>query len=324
MPVISIVIPTLGRISFLLDAVEALCKQNVRAWECLVITQSDLDNSALRALAQKTHGRLRVFRLNEPNASLARNVGLLTARGEIVLFLDDDIEICSEDFLQAHLDHYRSERVAGVAGQILGPDRTAVSMRHRWSAKFRNGWLYFPMCFDTQCSIRSGGSGNLSVRRSLAIEVGGMDANYIKGAHREESDFCLRYVAQFGPLVFDPKASIVHLMAPSGGCRVDGMNQGIHPIHHVAGEWYFILKGLQIGTVTFWDLRHHLLCLVRRQIFSPSNRRSVRKVLKATSVSFQGLRRAYLQLRRGPRYIDMDGVGSLYQPVEIPPVQHGA
>ena len=73
--------------------------------------------------------------------------------------------------------------------------------------------------------VRNGASNHLSVRRREALAIGGMDAQFEKGAHREESDFCLRYTDRYGPLLFDPEATLVHLGDQSGGCRTWGINR---------------------------------------------------------------------------------------------------
>ena len=64
--------------------------------------------------------------------------------------------------------------------------------------------------------------------------------NLLKRVHIEESDFCLLN-QQFGKILFEPR-QFVHLGAAQGGCASWGKNDGIHPFHHVFGEWYFILK----------------------------------------------------------------------------------
>lgn len=299
---LSVVIPTIGREDALASTLACLLKQRLQQWECLIINQGPPLTMGLPTHHGRT-SRVRVIHCTEPNASLARNVGLLNSRAEVVLFLDDDLVIESIGFLDAHLGHYADSLSSGVFGQVLNPDRKVRLQRHRFSHLPRVGWLYFPPNFAYQCRVEAGGAGNLSVRRNWAVEVGGMDAQFEKGAHREESDFCLRYTAKYGPLVFEPAASVIHLGASSGGCRTWGSNRGVHPVHHVIGEWYFVLKGLRSGLILWRDLPHHLGRLWARQIWNEDNRWRPGALCSAVARSIQGFSGAKKKLRQGPKHL---------------------
>jgi glycosyltransferase involved in cell wall biosynthesis len=300
-PSLTVMIPSLGRDERLQATARDLARQDYPDWECVIVLQGQASEAQVSRLRAILGERLRVFHADEANASLARNIGLLEARSEVVLFLDDDVVIADPDFLRHHAGHYRAPEVPGVVGQVLGPDRAVRDERHPWSHHPRNGWLYFPSNFNHPAHVRNGTSCNLSVRKEWALAVGGMDAQFEKGAHREESDFCLRLTDRYGLLVFDPKASLVHLGEPSGGCRNWGMNSGVHPLHHVAGEWYFILKGIRGGQILWRDLPHHLFALIRRQILNRPNLQSLRSLWRASRRSLEGLRAALGKLRAGPR-----------------------
>jgi glycosyltransferase involved in cell wall biosynthesis len=299
---ISVIIPTIGRKLELLNTLKDLTNQNLpkENWECLIILQSDISVDSLQEIACRHGIRLRVFFLKTPNASLARNIGLCEAKGRIVLFLDDDVRIESDAFLQNHITNYSRSSIPGVSGQVVNPDLRIREERHKWSYKKRVGWLFFPPNYNRRCVVLNGVSANLSVNREYGISVGGMDTNYSKGAHREESDFCLRLTQKYGPMVFDPSASIIHLGTESGGCRQWGMNRGVHPMHHVVGEWYFILKGLKIGTIRWYDLHYHLLVLIWRQIFNDFNRANISLMPKAILNSIIGFKIALRKLKQIP------------------------
>ena len=300
---ISVVIPTLGRLPFLLATLRDLLKQEQVAWECVVVSQGESDLTQVFELARNARVPLRAFQCLELNASLARNVGLVEATAPVVLFLDDDVRIPSWAFLATHLRHYQDSSVCGVAGQILDNSGRTRGKRHFLSNHSRAGWLYFPFNYERPCQIWSGVSCNLSVRREWAIAVGGMDAQFEKGAHREESDFCLRLTQRHGSLLFDPDASLVHLTASKGGCRNWGMNRGLHPLHHVTGEWYFILKSLREKRILWRDLPHHLLQLHLRQIWNADNKWRPGRILSAVQRSAEGCHLARQKLKEGPRYL---------------------
>jgi glycosyltransferase involved in cell wall biosynthesis len=302
-PFISIVIPTLGREQCLINTIDDLFKQTYSHWECLIVAQGENWEGLTQRLHARFSKQVRVFFLSEANASLARNVGLIEGSGDVVLFLDDDVVIRDLRFLYNHARHFFDRSVSGVAGQIVGASQIVRNDRHWISRLRRNGWLYFPLNFCDSTLVRNGGSGNLSVRRLDAIAIGGMDAHFTKGAHREESDFCLRYTDKYGRMIFDPEASLVHLGEPEGGCRAWGLNSVLHQLHHVAGEWYFILRGLQEHTILLFDIPHHGYMLLRRQIFSWTNIRSPKRLIGALWRCIQGAQVAWRQFRSPNRRI---------------------
>ena len=291
---ISIVIPSLGRKDELYNTINDLSKQSLpkENWEVIVVLQNELDFEKFNLLCERTGINLRVYYSSAPNASLARNIGLIESKSDIVLFLDDDLVIENSDFLNSHITAYSDYSISGVFGQILDPGMSPRSDRHKWSYKKHIGWLFFPSNYDKQCYLENGTSANLSVRREKALDIGGMDIFFEKGAHREESDFCLRLTKKHGLIKFMPEASVIHLGAKHGGCRNWGKNEGVRPVHHVFGEWYFILKGLKIGTVKWYQLHYHLGVLFFRQIWNVYNRKSIGALFKATGRSFKGFFKA--------------------------------
>jgi glycosyltransferase involved in cell wall biosynthesis len=301
---ISIVIPTIGRAEILYSTLQDLCQQDIDNWECLIIAQSPMDFEAIQQLATDTGRNIKLLQCSQPNASLARNIGLLESRGKVVLFLDDDLKIDNPSFLKAHLKNYEAPLVSGVFGQVLNPNKEVRTSRHPRSENSRIGWLYFPPNYNQKCSVRNGASCNLSVRREWAISVGGMDAQFEKGAHREESDFCLRFTQQYGELIFAPEASVIHLSVGSGGCRSWGINRGIHPLHHITGEWYFLLKNLQNGHILWHDLPDHLYVLLRRQIWNEEIKWQIPKLKLALQKSLEGYKAAQQKLKQGPLYLN--------------------
>jgi len=270
---LSVVIPTIGRTENLINTIKDLIKQefDLNQWECLVISQTYIDPEYFIKVIKERKFNIRVYNLKVPNASLARNIGLIESKGEIVLFLDDDIVIKSKKFLLNHIRNYAIESIPGVAGQITDVNCLVRNDRHKWSYKKNVGWLFFPPNFNERVFINNGSGGNLSVRKKFAINVNGMDINFIKGAHREESDFCLRLTHKYGNLVFDPEASVVHLGVETGGNRSWGSSKGIHKFHNIMGEWYFIFNGLKNGTIKLTDIHYHLFVLAGRQIFNKEN-----------------------------------------------------
>jgi GT2 family glycosyltransferase len=84
--------------------------------------------------------------------------------------------------------------------------------------------------------------GNFSIRRELALRLGGFDENFVHVAYRFEAEFAKRALGAGWQIFFEPRASIRHLKAGTGGTRSYGNHlRTIRPSHSV-GEYYFLLR----------------------------------------------------------------------------------
>lgn len=87
---VSVVIATRNRRALLAEAIATVFDQTFEDWELLVMDDASTDDTPLY-LAGLTDPRIRIFRQSVPSErSAARNWGLAEARGEFVMFLDDD------------------------------------------------------------------------------------------------------------------------------------------------------------------------------------------------------------------------------------------
>lgn len=76
---------------------------------------------------------------SEKGANCARNIGLQASSGQIVLFLDDDCVLCSNDYLKNCRElHQKNPSVVGIGGGYLLPpkasyfDRVYNQVQRRW------------------------------------------------------------------------------------------------------------------------------------------------------------------------------------------------
>ncbi|MFH0789293.1 MAG: glycosyltransferase [Pseudomonadota bacterium] len=88
LPLVSVIIPTYNRASFLLEAVDSVFKQTCSDFELIVIDDGSIDGTA-EAL-KKHHPRLIYHYQTNQGVSAARNQGLRMARGKWISFLDSD------------------------------------------------------------------------------------------------------------------------------------------------------------------------------------------------------------------------------------------
>jgi len=292
---ISIVIPTLNRYGLLENTLNGLSKQSVRDFEIIIVDQTDL---SIAKPVIFEHLNIVYHWQEDKSASLARNTGLTIAQSEIVLFLDDDIIIENADFLRDHLKHYEDKCCVGVSGAVLNPGQRFRSDRSALSKNLKYGWLFFPINYDKSIKVFNGWSGNLSVRKSFALDVGGMDGRFEKGALREESDFCFRLCSKYGPLIYDPDAYIIHLGAKTGGVRSFASNDLIKAQHHFNGMFYFMFKN-----IPFYHYPFHFLSFVMIFFKWKNIAKHPFLIFKLGYRTFKGALNGILMTMKGPLYI---------------------
>lgn len=249
-PLISVAIPTYRRETVLLDTINYLLRLDPSAAEILVIDQTEEPSSKtadeLRAMDKA--GSIRWVRLTEPSITHAMNVGLMEAKHDVVLFLDDDVIPCPA-LIAAHARAHKNGCNI-VAGQVLQPgEEPDLESSQSNGFRFRS---------STAQMITEVMGGNFSTKRKLALRIGGFDENFVHAAYRFEADYAARALASGEKIYFEPEASIRHLKASAGGIRSYGNYLTTIKPSHAVGDYYYLLRAKQI--------RHRVLKMLWRPL----------------------------------------------------------
>jgi len=184
---LSVVVPTYNRRDSLRITLEGLARQTepMDSFEVVVVSDGSTDGTdqMLSELASGLPYTLRAFTQSNGGPSTARNRGVREARGEVIVFLDDDVEPLPE-FLCRHRKHHGNEDRVAILGP-MSPDPGRSPIEPVWIAwehaklqeiyeMFRPGGKHFsqkarPMHFY---------SGNASVKRRWILDVGGFDETF--------------------------------------------------------------------------------------------------------------------------------------------------
>jgi hypothetical protein len=178
----SIIIPTFNRAHTVLRAVESVLGQTYTDLEVIVVDDGSTDDTQPR-LAALEDGRLHYFYQSNQGRSVARNTGIVQARGEFVTFLDSD-DAVRPTWLEQLAAAMRQPNVAIVC---CGADVVdACSGAHLTTRLPQPGGpLYdqFRVLFL---------AGTYAVRRELFSAVGGFAP---AAAPRENTELAIRLVA---------------------------------------------------------------------------------------------------------------------------------
>ncbi len=235
---ISIIIPTINRENQLYNTIKSLSFQLFVKFEIIIIDQNKLFNLQNYKKFQTYFNKIpfKIIRQKKTNASRARNEGVKISKYEIVLFLDDDVKIKNKLFLLNHVKNYINTKNFITAGKII--DFPFEGQNRKINAK---NYYFFSLNNNKKIKLYGiGRSCNLSVRKSIYFNLGGMDESFVNGAHKEETDFLFRAKKKKIKVLFDPKCNLIHLKNKTGGIR--SFNTISKIFYSMFGDLYFSMK----------------------------------------------------------------------------------
>jgi O-antigen biosynthesis protein len=118
---ISIIIPTRDKIDLLKRCIESIeQKSTFRNYEIIIVDNGSVEPATLGYFAEKTFQILSDDA--EFNFSRLNNLGARNANGNHLLFLNNDTEVISADWLEALLEHSQRAEVGAVGAKLLYPN----------------------------------------------------------------------------------------------------------------------------------------------------------------------------------------------------------
>jgi GT2 family glycosyltransferase/peptidoglycan/xylan/chitin deacetylase (PgdA/CDA1 family) len=202
----SVVIPTYQRRDIVVRTVAAFERQAFRDFELIVVVDGSTDGTADALASLDLSFPLTVLEQRNQGSGQARNTGVAAGRGELLLFLDDDME-ADPDLLLAH-DRAHREGADLVLGDLpLHPDspRNILSWAVGFWADSRRERLSAPAA---EIRLDDLLSGQVSIARDTFERLGGFDAGFTRGGlfGGEDIDFGYRVMQAGLSVVFDSAA----------------------------------------------------------------------------------------------------------------------
>ena len=229
-PLVSIIIPNKDHIPDLDKCVAAIqTRATYDNYEFIVVENNSTDEGTFeyyRSMEQKYDNFHTVYWDREFNYSLINNFGAQKASGEYLLFLNNDTEIISENFIEEMLGPcmrkevgicgarlYYGDDTIQHAGVIIGYGGIA-GHAFNGMARTANGYFSRIIC---QSDLSAVTAACMMVRRDVFEEVKGLDETLAVAFN--DVDFCLR-VREHGYLVvYDPFCELYHYESKSRGAE---------------------------------------------------------------------------------------------------------
>jgi GT2 family glycosyltransferase/2-polyprenyl-3-methyl-5-hydroxy-6-metoxy-1,4-benzoquinol methylase len=277
-PAVSIVIPVCNRAELTRRCLEALARTvDPAEAEVIVVDNGSTDDTA--AVLASAPPPVRVLR-NAANLGFARasNQGARAARGELLVFLNNDTEP-EPGWLQALRAAAAEPGVGLVGARLLYPGTRRI--QHAGLALNPGGvpdhlWRHAP-----EDDPRAGEPRDLdmvtgaclAIRRELFLALGGFDEGYRNGC--EDVDLCLAVRARGLRVRYEPRAVLLHHEGATAG-RFDHVQDNLARLE---ARWGAVLArmprrpaedfGSPAAPVVIWEgafFRHHSLALVNREL----------------------------------------------------------
>lgn len=165
---------------------------------------SDGTNEMLSTL--RTAYPLRVIAQDRRGPAAARNAAIAAARGELLLFLDDDV-VPQKGLVERHIAfHVENDRVAAI-GRMAAPPEASLPPWLEWEAALLDRQYARMRSGLIATDWRVFYTANASVRRDEVLAVGGFDERFVR---EEDIELARRLAARGVSFHFLPDAVIHH------------------------------------------------------------------------------------------------------------------
>jgi len=220
---VSVIVSTYGmeRIEDTHKAIGSLLRCSDAETEILVVIDR---NEALSAdLEQKFGKEIRLLISETKGLSNARNLGVASAKGEIVAFMDDDAEPCRGWVEKIRKIFLADPKVDAATGRIE-PEWMQPGLDWLPSSLY---WIvsctYMDLPVDTV--VRTVIGTNMAFRKAKLLELGGFhqklgavqkwkkkDGKWVSrtGLVGEERDLCIRLTSSGGRIAYSPEMAVKH------------------------------------------------------------------------------------------------------------------
>jgi GT2 family glycosyltransferase len=227
-PLVSVLVPTRDRPDLLRTCARGVLEETAYSPIELIILDNESAEPETLALLYELQRDPRVRVLPTPGAfnySRINNEGVSAARGEIIVFLNNDIEVVNSEWLREMVSLAIRPEVGCVGAKLLYADRriqhagVVLAPGSLAACVFR-----LKDALDVGYDAQLGGvrgylvvtAACLAIRKRVFEEVGGFDDKNLKVSFNDV-DLCLK-VADFGyRVVWTPFAELFHLEGASRG-----------------------------------------------------------------------------------------------------------
>lgn len=253
-PLVSIIIPNREEKETLKECVESIfSKTSYKNYEIIIVENNSSSSEIFRYYKQLSEDpRIHLIRWKkEFNYSAINNFGVRHAKGDYLLFLNNDVKIIDPDWLTEMLGVCQRKEVGAVGAKLIYPDNTiqhagcivgmggiAGNMFVNMPAE-RTGYLHKASILQDMSCVTA---ACMMMKKSVFQEAGGFTEELAVAFN--DVDLCLK-VRSYGHLiVYDPYVKLYHYESKSRGAEdsEEKVRRFQTEIEYMRCHWLDILK----------------------------------------------------------------------------------
>ncbi len=219
-PKISIIIPSKDKVKVLSACVDSIFQKTTYPhYDISIIDNQSCESDTLRYYKEiRKHPKIRLLSHDKPyNYSAINNFAVPRTDGEFLLFLNNDTEVISPEWLDAMLEHAQQPEIGAVGSLLYYPNG---AVQHAGVIIGKGGGAWHVHKYATAGSadyfsrinlIRNFSAVTaacLMTRRKVFNEIHGFDEKYPRAFN--DVDFCLRLRERGYLVVYTPYAQLYH------------------------------------------------------------------------------------------------------------------
>lgn len=264
-PEVSIIIPVFNQIKLVVESLLSIV-QNTETieYEVIIVDDASIEESANILLDIKNL----VYIKNDINLGFIEtcNRGARIARGNYVVFLNNDVQVC-KDWLRHLLETIKSDDTVGVVGpKIIFPEGRLqeAGALLRADGRVRMIGLYSnpkQERFNYVREVEYCSGVCMLLKRQYFLDIGGFNTDY-RPAYCEDVDLCFRIRKDGYRIIYNPSSVIVHHLSSTTNLMDDNYKHkyAIRNTQRFVENWQKELDDLKkIKMIAFYLPQYHVI-----------------------------------------------------------------
>jgi GT2 family glycosyltransferase len=253
-PKVSIIIPTKDNTMIFKRCIDSILeKTDYENYEIVIVDNQSKEEKTFRYYDKiKNNSKIKILEYDKPfNFSAINNFAASHVDTEYVLFLNNDTEVISGEWLSAMLEHAQREEVGAVGAKLIFPDGTIQHCgiilglgSHKVAGnpyyKYPEHHGYFGI-IDEVRNYSAVTAACMMLRKGVFEEVGGFNENLAIAFN--DVDLCLKIREQGYLIVYTPYAKLIHYESLSRGYEDNPEKQArfLKEAEYVRKKWWHVI-----------------------------------------------------------------------------------
>lgn len=230
-PLVSIIIPTKNNLPILMRCIESIIEKSTYTnYEILIVDNGSSDPDVFNYYESLVDQRISIISYDRPfNFSALINEGVRNCRGDYLLFLNNDTEVITNNWIELMLGTCARNDVGAVGAKLLYPDDTiqhaGVNITGgpvHFFTHLPNGANSYFEFVETPRNLSAVTGACMMTKREAFNQVGGFDEKLAVAFN--DIDYCLKLRHHNLLIVYNPLVELYHYESISRGFDEDVKN----------------------------------------------------------------------------------------------------